>query len=55
LTERKDNRNTKRIGARKGLAGEQMGAFIELQMKAIRQVVLDLDVAGRSEGGRHKE
>jgi hypothetical protein len=36
----------------KGIAGEQMDAFIELQMKAIRQMVLDLDVGGRPEGGR---
>jgi len=35
-----------------GITGEQMDAFIELQMNAIRQIVSDIDVSGSPQGGR---
>ncbi len=34
-----------RLGARGGVAGEQMDQFIELQMKAIRRMVSSIDVS----------
>jgi len=33
------------------ITGEKMDAFIELQMKAIRQIVRDIDVSGSPQGG----
>jgi hypothetical protein len=34
-----------------GIAGDQMNGFIELQMKAIRQIITDIDVSGSPQGG----
>jgi len=39
-------------GQETGISGEQMDAFIELQMNAIRQIVRDIDVSGSPQSGR---
>ena len=35
-----------------GIVGDQIDGFIELQMKAIRQVITEIDVGGSPQGGR---
>jgi len=44
--------NSLREAGKEIISGEQMDAFIELQMKAIRQIVSDIDVSGSPQGGR---
>jgi hypothetical protein len=36
----------------KGLAGDQLDGFVELQMQAIRKHVTDINIGGSSKGGR---
>jgi hypothetical protein len=35
-----------------GVAGPQLDSIVDLQMRAIRQIVTDLDVGGKPQGGR---
>jgi hypothetical protein len=35
-----------------GIAGEQMGGFIKIQMEAIRGMVQNIDVGGSPQGGK---
>jgi hypothetical protein len=39
-------------GAERGVAGQQLDRIVDRQMRAIRQVVTDLDVSGTPQGGR---
>ena len=41
-------------GSELGVAGPQLDSIVDLQMKAIRQIVIDIDVAGKSRGKRAK-
>ena len=39
-------------GSELGVADQQLDSLIDLQMKAIRQIVTDFDVAGRTAAGK---
>ena len=39
-------------GSELGVAGQQLDRIVNFQMRAIRQIVADLDVGGRPQGGR---
>jgi hypothetical protein len=39
-------------GCELGVAGQQLDRIVDLQMKAVRQVVTDIDVSGISQGRR---
>jgi len=45
-------RRLREAGNELGVAGQQLERIINLQMKAIRQAVADVDVGGSSQGGR---
>ena len=40
------------VGNELGVAGQQLDRVVDLQMKAIRQIVTDIDVGGSPQGGR---
>jgi hypothetical protein len=39
-------------GSELGVAGQQLDLIVGLQMRAIRQIVTDIDVSGNPQGGR---
>jgi hypothetical protein len=39
-------------GAERGVAGQQLDRIVDRQMRAIRQVVTDIDLSGSPQGGR---
>jgi hypothetical protein len=39
-------------GAERGVAGQQLDRIVDRQMRAIRQIVTDIDLSGSPQGGR---